>query len=39
MVRNIKDKKYPLWRLDVLFSDKKYFNVKFIEEEDGIFQT
>ena len=31
-LRNIKDKKYPLWRLDVLFSDKKYFNVKFIEE-------
>ena len=23
-LRNIKDKKYPLWRLDVLFSDKKY---------------
>ena len=30
-LRNIKDKKYPFWRLDVLFSDKKYSNIKFIE--------
>ena len=29
-LRNIKDKKYPFWRLDILFSDKKYSNVKFI---------
>ena len=29
-LRNIKDKKYPFWRLDVLFSDKKYSNIKFI---------
>ena len=31
-LRNIKDKKYPFWRLDVLFSDKKYSNIKFIEK-------
>ncbi len=30
-LRNIKDKKYSFWRLDVLFSDKKYTNIKFIE--------
>ena len=30
-LRNIKDKKYPFWRLDILFSDKKYSNVKFID--------
>ena len=30
-LRNVKDKKYPFWRLDVLFSDKKYSNIKFIE--------
>ena len=30
-LRNIKGKNYPLWRLDVLFSDKKYSNIKFIK--------
>ena len=30
-LRNIKDKKYPFWRFDVLFSDKKYLNIKYIE--------
>ena len=30
-LRNIKDKKYPLWRLDTLISDKKYSNIEFIE--------
>ena len=30
-LRNIKDKKYPFWRLDVLFSDKKQSNILFIE--------
>ena len=30
-LRNIKDKKYPFWRLDILFSDKKYSNIKFID--------
>jgi len=27
----IKNKKYPLWRLDILFSKKKYNNIHFIE--------
>ncbi len=31
-LRNIKSKKYPIWRLDTLFSDKKYMNVDFIED-------
>ena len=30
-LRNIKAKNYPIWRLDVLFSDKKYSNIIFIE--------
>ena len=30
-LRNVKDKKYPFWRLDILFSNKKYSNIKFIE--------
>ena len=30
-LRNIKDKKYPFWRLDVLFSNKKYSNIIFID--------
>ena len=29
-LRNISSKKYPSWRLDVLFSKKKYFNLNFI---------
>ena len=29
-LRNIKDKKYPIYRLDTLFSEKKYINLKFI---------
>jgi beta-1,4-mannosyl-glycoprotein beta-1,4-N-acetylglucosaminyltransferase len=29
-LRNVKDKKYPFYRLDVLFSDKRYIDVKFI---------
>jgi len=31
-LRNIKDKKYPFWRLDTIFSKKKYSNISFIEE-------
>lgn len=31
-LRNIKNKKYPKWRFDTFFSDKKYNNVKFIED-------
>ncbi len=30
-IRNIKDKKYPFYRLDTFFSDKKYINIKFID--------
>ncbi len=30
-LRNIKDKKYPFWRIDILLSDKKYSNLRFIE--------
>ena len=29
-LRNIKDKIYPFWRLDTLFSNKKYQNIKII---------
>ena len=31
MLRNIKAKKYPLWRLDIIFSKKKFNNIKFID--------
>ena len=30
-LRNVKDKKYSFLRLDTLFSEKKYINIKFIE--------
>ena len=29
-LRNIKDKKYPFYRIDTLFSKTKYINIKFI---------
>lgn len=29
-IRNIKSKKYPLWRLDIIFSSKKFNNIDFI---------
>ena len=29
-LRNIKDRRYPFYRLDVLFSEKKFINVKII---------
>ena len=29
-LRNIKDRKYPIYRLDTLFSNTKYINMKFI---------
>ena len=29
-LRNIKDKKYPIYRVDTFFSQKKYINLKFI---------
>ena len=31
-LRYIKNKKYPIWRLDTLFSKNKYINVKIINE-------
>ena len=31
-LRNVKSKKYPIWRIDTLFSKKKYNNVKFIDK-------
>tara|TARA_B100001057_G_scaffold34440_1_gene31239 strand:- start:3765 stop:4634 length:870 start_codon:yes stop_codon:yes gene_type:complete len=31
-LRNIKSKKYPFWRLDVLFSKKKYSNLHYIDD-------
>ena len=31
-LRNIKNKKYPFWRLDIFFSKKKYINLKFVED-------
>jgi len=30
-LRNIKDRSYPWWRLDTLFSKNKYGNIKFID--------
>ena len=30
-LRNIKDKKYPFWRIDTLLSKKKYQNIKVID--------
>jgi len=31
-LRDIKDKNYSFWRIDTLFSKKKYNNIKFIED-------
>ena len=31
-LRNIKDRSYPWWRLDTLFSKNKYGSIKFIEK-------
>ena len=31
-LRNIKTRKYPLWRIDILFSKKKYNNIQIIED-------
>ena len=30
-LRNIKSKKYPLWRLDIIFSNTKYNSINFIK--------
>ncbi len=29
-LRNLKNKRYPLWRIDALFSEKKFSNIEFI---------
>ena len=31
-LRNIKGKKYPKWRLDAIFSKKKYSNISFVKD-------
>ena len=31
-LRNIKNKKYPYWRLDTILSNKKYSKIQFIED-------
>ena len=31
-IRNIKDRKYPFYRFDTIFSKTKYSNIKFLEE-------
>lgn len=31
-LRDVKDRKYPIWRLDILFNKMKYNNVQFIED-------
>ncbi len=31
-LRNIKDRKYPFYRLDTIFSKKKYINIEFIND-------
>jgi len=30
-LRNVKHKKYPLWRLDIIFSKRKYNNISYID--------
>ena len=31
-LRNVKNKKYPFWRFDTLFSNNKYTNINFVED-------
>ena len=31
-LRNIKSKKYPLWRIDIFFSKKKYSNLHYVRD-------
>jgi len=31
-LRNVKTKKYPIWRLDILFSKKRYNDIQVIEK-------
>ena len=30
-LRNVKHKQYPFWRLDIIFSKKKYNNIQYVE--------
>ena len=30
-LRNIKHRKYPIWRFDIIFSNKKYNKIEYIE--------
>ena len=30
-LRNVKNKKYPFWRIDTFFSNNKYTNIKFVD--------
>ena len=34
-LRNIKTRKYPFWRVDTYFSNKKYNNIQFIDSDIG----
>ena len=31
-LRDVKDRKYPIWRLDIFFNKMKYNNIQFIED-------
>ena len=31
-LRDVKTKKYPFWRLDILFSKKKYYNIHYVND-------
>ena len=31
-LRNVKDRKYPFYRIDTLISDKKYINIKIVDD-------
>ena len=31
-LRNIKDRKYPVWRIDTLFSQNKYSDINFVQD-------
>ena len=37
-LRNIKDKKYPFYRLDTFFSETKFINIEFIKKGGWHFQ-
>src|SRR6056300_829486 len=31
-LRNVKDRKYPFYRIDTIISDKKYMNIKIVDD-------